>query len=363
MKGALQARQRRILGATCKRVSRWPEASPVPAGHLHAVGGVLKHRDLGATLRIGMGAAGMHRAPWGWRQRAGHIAAELFALSGAGVQSGHGPRHGSEQGATVRMAWRIEHLSGRTGLDDAAEVHHPHLARDATHHRQVMRDEDIAETQTMLGEKQEAWLAEELASSGRWSFIAQQTVVSSINGAAAFADPSAIALIKDGLFNYDAWDGSWVARERLVKAIKDGQVRNPIVLTGDFHTNLAFDLLESWPDPRKAKTPVQMSSDVKNWKGKKLGTEICAGAISSPTFFGDGLLSVAAPGVRANTPWIRYADFKYNGYVLLTIQGNQTQADYRVANALVKPSVADGKPRRDKRIIVTDGVPGISKVV
>ena len=67
--------------------------------------------------------------------------------------------------------------------------------------------------------------------------------------------------------------------------------------------------------------------------------------------------------MRANTPWIRYADFKYNGYVLLTIQGNQTQADYRVANALVKATVADGKPRRDKRIIVTDGVPGISKVV
>lgn len=217
---------------------------------------------------------------------------------------------------------------------------------------------------TILGAEQEAWLASQLADSmSKWTFIAQQTVVSSINGAAAFADPSAIALIKDGLFNYDAWDGSWVARERLVKAIKDGQVRNPIVLTGDFHTNLAFDLLESWPDPRKAKTPVQMSSDVKNWKGKKLGTEICAGAISSPTFFGDGLLSVAAPGVRANTPWIRYADFKYNGYVLLTIQGNQTQADYRVANALVKATVADGKPRRDKRIIVTDGVPGISKVV
>lgn len=217
---------------------------------------------------------------------------------------------------------------------------------------------------TLLGAQQEAWLSRQLSDSdSKWTFISQQTVVSSLNGAAALPDPSAIPLIKDGLFNYDAWDGYWVARERLVEAITSSQVRNPVVLTGDFHTNLTFDLLESWPDPREAKTPAEMSAAVKNWKGTVIGAEICAGAISSPTFFGDGLLSIAAPGVRANTPWIRYADFEYNGYVLLTIDGERTEAKYRVANALVKPSQAGGKPRTDKTMVIADGVPGVSEVV
>ncbi len=217
---------------------------------------------------------------------------------------------------------------------------------------------------TILGSRQEEWLSQQFSDSdSKWTFISQQTVVSSLNGTAGLPGPVFPEVVAKGLFNYDAWDGYWVARERLVDSIKKGQVRNPVILTGDFHTNLTFDLLDGWPDPREAKTPQEMSDNVASWKGNVIGTEVCAGAISSPTFFGDPVLGLLAPGVRARTPWIRYAEYDNNGYVLLTINAERTEARYRVANALVKPSKPGGKPRTDKTVVIADGVPGVSEVV
>lgn len=217
---------------------------------------------------------------------------------------------------------------------------------------------------TILGQDQESWLASELAEgTSRWTFVAQQTVVSSLNGTAGLPGPFFPDVVAKGLFNYDAWDGYWAARGRLVEAITSGQVRNPIILTGDFHTNLTFNLLDAWPDPRDSSTPQEMTDAVANWRGNVIGTEICAGAISSPTFFGDPVLGLLAPGVRDRTPWLRYAEYDSNGYVLLTVSPESTEAKYRIADASVRPNKPGGKPRTDKTIVISDGVPGVSEVV
>jgi len=219
---------------------------------------------------------------------------------------------------------------------------------------------------TMLGAEQEQWLRDELtADQARWTFISQQTVVSSLNGAAAFPDPSFIASIKDGLFNYDAWDGYWRARGRFIRSIMRAGVRNPMVLTGDFHTNLVFDLLERWPNPSVAKTPAEMSQAVRGWEGNTIGVEICAGAISSPTFFGDSTLGLdsIAPLVRDNTPWISYADFKYNGYVLHDVTPESDRAQFRVCLAQEKAGTEGGTPRPDSTVVVLDGMPGVSEII
>lgn len=219
---------------------------------------------------------------------------------------------------------------------------------------------------TMLGAEQEQWLRDGLAADqARWSFISQQTVMSHLNGAAAFPDPSFIASIKDGLFNYDAWDGYWRARGRLVRSIVNGGVRNPMILTGDFHTNLVFELLDRWPNPSLAKTPAEMSAAVRGWEGTKIGAEICAGAISSPTFFGDSTLGLdsIAPLVKANTPWIAYADFKNNGYVLHDITADSDRAQFRVCLAQDKPGTEGGTPKADSTVVINDGVPGVSDII
>ena len=89
----------------------------------------------------------MEVAAGGRRKRAGHIATDR-RLTGAAGRIGH--RHRRQQCLGVGMAWRTQHDRGRSGLDEAPEIHHAHVSRDLAHHREVVRDEDIAECELAL---------------------------------------------------------------------------------------------------------------------------------------------------------------------------------------------------------------------
>jgi alkaline phosphatase D len=214
---------------------------------------------------------------------------------------------------------------------------------------------------TMLGDSQELWLAERLRdSAARWNFIAQQTVMSNVNGGVG------IPLLSKGLYNYDSWDGYWYARDRLVSAIKDGQVRNPVVLTGDFHCNLAFDLLDAWPDPRDFPNMIDQIAATKEWEATRVGTEIATGAISSPTFFEPGgpipRPDIVGPATLEGTSWAQYGELLNNGYVLHDITPESDEALFRVCQANFKSTTPEGKPKDDKTVVIVDGVPGVSEV-
>jgi alkaline phosphatase D len=217
---------------------------------------------------------------------------------------------------------------------------------------------------SMLGAKQEAWLADRLRdSTARWNFIAQQTVVSDINGGVGLSGVL-LSLLSKGLYNYDSWDGYWSARDRLITAIKDGQVRNPVVLTGDFHSNLAFDLIDAWPDPRDFSSLLDQIDATKDWEATKVGTEIATGAISSPTFFEPGgpIPASVGPATIEGTPWVKYGELLNNGYVLHDITSESDEALFRVCQANYKASTAEGKPKSDSTAVIADGVPGVSEV-
>lgn len=215
---------------------------------------------------------------------------------------------------------------------------------------------------TMLGPVQENWVSQQLAdSAAKWTFIAQQTVFSDVNGGAAFDNPAALGLSK-GLYNYDAWDGYWAARGRLIEAIATNQVRNPIILTGDFHTNLAFDLLSEYPDPRDYPTAADLTTAIKAWEGTKIGTELCCGAVSSPTFFGSGIVAAAGPGTLRNTPWAAYGELQNNGVIVNRVTSESVEAEYRIAKTNYKRNTAEGRPRTDKTVVIEDGVPGVAEV-
>ena len=212
---------------------------------------------------------------------------------------------------------------------------------------------------TMLGPKQEAWLGDRLAdSTSKWTFMAQQTVVSDINGSVGLGVPV------DGLYNYDSWDGYWAARDRLASAITQGQVRNPVILTGDFHCNLAFDVLAEWPDPQDFGSMAECIAATQTWDKPAIAAEFAAGAISSPTFFGEGgIVAAAGPPTLAKTPWAEYGELLGNGYVLHEITPEADRANFRVCQANYRASTAEGKPRLDKTVVVADGVPGISEIL
>jgi alkaline phosphatase D len=89
------------------------------------------------------------------------------------------------------------------------------------------------ESRTNLGEVQETWLHEALAaSSTRWNILANPLMLAGLNTGTA-ESPS---------YSRDAWVGYPAARRRLLQAITENEVSNPVAVTGDWHASFVLDV-------------------------------------------------------------------------------------------------------------------------
>jgi alkaline phosphatase D len=157
---------------------------------------------------------------------------------------------------------------------------------------------------SMLGNEQEQWLAQGLASSpARWNILAQQTLM---------AQNSQLPIIKegDGRFWTDGWDGYPAARQHLMDTLHSSRASNPLVLSGDVHSFFASELTRNPARPRSAANPV-------------LATEFCGTSITSPS----------RPQARTEqylriNPAIKYGRSDKRGYMLLTITPAATTAHF-----------------------------------
>jgi alkaline phosphatase D len=86
---------------------------------------------------------------------------------------------------------------------------------------------------TMLGAEQERWLMDGLSQSGaRWNVLANQVPMSRLDN-----DPG-----QGERYSMDRWDGYVAARRRLTGFLHERRPSNPIVLTGDVHSNWVGEL-------------------------------------------------------------------------------------------------------------------------
>lgn len=97
-------------------------------------------------------------------------------------------------------------------------------------------DEDrFDESRTLLGFDQEDWLYNQLSDSqvrgATWRVLGQQVMMAQLG-----SNPLA--------FNMDQWDGYYANRKRLYTHIKDNNIDNFVVLTGDIHCSWGNDLAE-----------------------------------------------------------------------------------------------------------------------
>ena len=148
---------------------------------------------------------------------------------------------------------------------------------------------------TIMGAQQERWLGARLAAEHRpWTLIAQQV----------FFAPLWLDGAHSATFS-DQWDGYAANRDRVLAALAQPAVRNPVVLSGDVHSFWINDL-----DDRR---------------GRAIGNEIVTsalGAASPPK----GRFGAA----QANNPHIRFSDVEHAGYVLVDIDRTALHADVRV---------------------------------
>lgn len=119
-------------------------------------------------------------------------------------------------------------------------------------------------------------------------------------------------------FSMDKWDGYAATRDRLFKVIKQNDISNFVVLTGDIHRNFVDDLLEDFNNP----------------DSPALGTELVVTSISSS---GNGQdITSSGKKYMAENPWIKFAN-RQRGYVRCQLTPDELKADYRVVPYVEKP--------------------------
>ncbi|MBP3956436.1 alkaline phosphatase D family protein [Gemmata sp. G18] len=183
---------------------------------------------------------------------------------------------------------------------------------------------------TILGTKQAGWLRSALLkSSSTWNVLAQQVMM-------GMAD---LAAGEPKKYSMDQWPGYAHERMKLMQWIADRKVSNPVVLTGDIHSNWVNDLRV---DDRKLDTPVVAAEFV--------GTSITSGGngVKEPKGL-DTLL--------AENPFIKFHN-RQRGYVRCAVTPKEWRSDYVIVEDVLKPSApADVRAS----FVVEAGKAGVTK--
>jgi alkaline phosphatase D len=167
-----------------------------------------------------------------------------------------------------------------------------------------------AEKRTLLGFDQEAWLAGELrASKDRqqpWRILGQQVMMAQLSRTEGRT-----------IRNPDQWDGYWPARERLFKVLRERDIRNNLVLSGDIHSSWCNEL-------RSNPWAAAATSD----EARLLGVEFVGPAISSPGLRSEADAVTEAEKLRSVSPHIKWAELHKRGYGILDVTRDRAQCEY-----------------------------------
>ncbi|MDY3553824.1 alkaline phosphatase D family protein [Gemmata sp. JC717] len=183
---------------------------------------------------------------------------------------------------------------------------------------------------TLLGKAQRGWLdAGLLASGATWNVLAQQVMMALVE----------ISYAKATGYAMDQWPGAAHERMALMKFIADRKVPNPVVLTGDIHSNWVNDLRV---DDRKHDAPVVATEFV--------GTSITSG--------GNGPKEVAGlDKLQAANPCVKFHN-RDRGYVRCTVTPTAWTSDYVAVEDVTKPG---GRVTTRASFVVEAGTPGAKK--
>ncbi len=154
---------------------------------------------------------------------------------------------------------------------------------------------------TLLGDRQRAWLESGLETSpAAWNILAQQVMMARVDHARG----------PEELYSMDQWPGYEFERRRVLRHLRERRVRNPVVLTGDIHSNWANELPA---DPERPDAPPVAVEFV--------GTSISSG--------GDGSLEPAHTAeLMAENPFVKYRNNE-RGYVRCEVSPGEWRSDYR----------------------------------
>jgi alkaline phosphatase D len=187
--------------------------------------------------------------------------------------------------------------------------------------------EAFASGRPMLGPEQESWLMQGLeASPARWNLLAQQVMLGMVDRTPG----------ERQLYSMDQWPGYLDARRRLLESIDERQVANPVILTGDIHSNWVNDLRV---DDRRPELPV-------------LATEFVGTGISSTP---NGITNPAKLArLMAENPSLVWHGGG-NGYASCVASADRLETTYHVVEDVAQP---ESPVTVAARFIIESGRPG-----
>jgi alkaline phosphatase D len=162
---------------------------------------------------------------------------------------------------------------------------------------------------TMLGQMQRDWLFGGLAASpARWNVLAQQVMMARVD----FREGDLVA------HSMDQWPGYEADRRRVLKFLHERKIANPVVLTGDIHSNWANEL------------PV----DFDHLDGSSAAVEFVGTSISSS---GDGQReSKQQSSLLSENPFVKFHN-RERGYVSCEVTPAAWRADFRTVEYVTRP--------------------------
>jgi alkaline phosphatase D len=184
---------------------------------------------------------------------------------------------------------------------------------------------------TLLGDKQRDWLFHGLErSSATWNILAQQIMMARV-------DKTRGPEVK---YSMDQWPGYEFERRRVLRHFHDKKIKNPVVLTGDIHSNWANELVADFDD----------------LGGRSVATEFVGTSISSG---GDGVdTPKGTDQLLAENPCVKFHNTE-RGYVSCEVTPQQWRADFRTVPYVTRP----GAPLQTRAsFIVEAGTPKLHRV-
>jgi alkaline phosphatase D len=169
--------------------------------------------------------------------------------------------------------------------------------------------EALDPNRTLLGDKQRQWLFDSLAASpSNWNVLAQQIMMARVDRAYG----------KDEAYVMDQWPGYEADRRRVLKFLHERKVSNPVVLTGDIHSNWANELIADFDD----------------LDSRSVATEFVGTSISSG---GDGRLKPAdLDRLLSENPFVKFHSTE-RGYVSCEVTPKTWRTDYRAVEYISRP--------------------------
>lgn len=247
------------------------------------------------------------------------------------------PVRGAADGAATRIyrAFRWGDLASIFMLDTRL------VGRDAQPNagNEVSRDSivapDSAKQRRLLGVEQEDWLRTSLkgATDTAWQLIGQQVMVSRMETPdleplvdrerSPFFSPEQMDDVIKASKSHapqvlDVWEGYPIAREDFLRDLDEYAV-NPVVLSGDFHTSMAGNLVPSGGD-------------------RPVAVELMTGAVSSPGM--SAILPDKIPnGVRdatlAQNPNIRFLDIAHRGWLSVALTADKCTGEWHLVDTVL----------------------------